>query len=81
MRDNLRSFILEDDFRIIILENKINVMNYLEMGHFDNTRVSIRYKKNNRVCNLIIKGKNLVVSKLKSKEVLINGIINTLEFR
>jgi putative membrane fusion protein len=30
---------------------------------------------------VIIKGKNLVVSKLKSKEVLINGIINTLEFR
>lgn len=81
MQKNIRSFILEDEFRITVLINKINVVNYLEMGHFDNTRLCIKYEKEGRICNLTIKGKNLVVSKLKSKEVLIIGNISTIEFR
>lgn len=78
---NIRSYILEDEFRITILINKINVVNYLEMGHFDNNKVMIRYLKNDKSHNLIIKGRNLVVSKLKMKEVLIEGIIDNIEFR
>lgn len=78
---NIRSYILEDEFRITILIDKINIVNYLEMGHFDNNKVMIRYLKNDKSHNLIVKGRNLVVSKLKMKEVLIEGIIDNIEFR
>ncbi len=81
MANNIRSYILEDEFKITILNNKINIVNYEEMGHFDNNRVSVKYEKDGRICTLIIKGKNLVVSKLKSKEVLILGVISNIEFR
>ena len=59
----------------------LNTDDYFEMGFFDNNRVNIKYKKNDRISSLTIKGKNLVVSKLKNKEVLILGNISNLEFR
>lgn len=77
----LRSYILEDEFKITILIDKINIANYEEMGHFDNNKVIVRYIKNNTIHNLIIKGRNLIVSKLKKNEVLIEGVIDNLEFR
>ena len=51
------------------------------MGHFDNNKVMVRYIKNNTTHNLIIKGRNLIVSKLKKNVVLIEGVIDNLEFR
>lgn len=79
--NGLRSYILEDEFKVTILINKINIVNFKEMGHFDNNKVIVRYMKNDNNHNLIIKGRNLVVSKLKRCEVLIEGVIDALEFR
>lgn len=79
--NGLYSYILDNDFKIVILINKINIVNFYELGHFDNNKVIIRYKIDNNIHTLIIKGKNLVVSKLKIKEVLIEGVIDNIEFR
>lgn len=79
--NGLYSYILDNDFKIVILVNKINIVNFYELGHFDNNKVIIRYKIDNNIHTLIIKGKNLVVSKLKIKEVLIEGVIDNIEFR
>ena len=70
--NGLYSYILDNDFKIV---------NFYELGHFDNNKVIIRYKIDNNIHTLIIKGKNLVVSKLKIKEVLIEGVIDNIEFR
>ena len=78
MFSGIRSYILEDDFKITILDKKINVVNYKERGHFDNNQVIIRYLSNKI---LIIKGKNLSVARLKKNEVLIEGTFSSLEFR
>lgn len=79
--NGLYSYILDNDFKIVILVNKINIVNFYELGHFDNNKVIVRYKIDNNIHALIIKGKNLVVSKLKIKEVLIEGVIDNIEFR
>ena len=79
--NGLRSYILDTEFKVTILNGRINIVNFSEMGHFANNKVIVRYLKNNNTHNLIIKGRNLVVSKLKSNEVLIEGIIDNLEFR
>lgn len=77
----LRSYILEDEFKITILNDKINIANYDSMGHFDNNKVIVNYNKAGDIKSLIINGKQLVVSRLKLNEVLIEGVITSLEFR
>lgn len=79
--NGLRSYILDTEFKVTILNGRINIVNFSELGHFDNNKVIVRFLKNDNTHNLIIKGRNLVVSKLKSNEVLIEGVIDNLEFR
>ena len=75
--NNIRSFLLEDDFEIRIYKNKVNVINYDSIGHFDSNKIMIYYSAG----LIIIKGDNLVVSKLLNDEVLITGIIQNIELR
>lgn len=75
--NGIRSYILENDLKITILDNKINIVNYIDIGHFDSNKIVV--KTNNR--DIIIKGNDLVVSKLMSSEILITGEFNIIEFR
>lgn len=77
----LKTYILEDEFRVTVLNGRVNIVNYKEMGHFDSNKVIVRYEVDKFSHNLIIKGKNLVVAKLKKCEVLIVGVIDNIEFR
>ena len=74
--NNFRSYLLDEEFKITIIENKVDIVNYDEIGHFDSNKVIIRYKDK----RLIIKGNNLVVSRLLVDEVLVTGNIKNIEF-
>lgn len=73
----IKSYILEKDTKIIILNNKINVVNYIDIGHFDSNKIVIKLKDK----NIIIKGNELVISKLLDDEILITGDLYNIEFR
>ena len=73
----IRSYIYENDTKITILNNKINIANYIDIGHFDSKKIVV--KLNNK--NIIINGNNLVVSKLLDSEILITGEFSSIEFR
>lgn len=73
----IRSYINESDTKITIVNNKLNVTNYIDIGHFDTNKVIIKLKDK----NLIIRGNDLVVSKLLDSEVLITGEFTNIEFR
>ena len=75
--DEIKSYILENDLKITIFDNKINIVNYIDIGHFDSNKIVV--KTNNK--DITVKGSNLVVSKLMNSEILITGDFNTLEFR
>ena len=75
--NNIRSFLLEDDFEIRIYKNRINIVNYDSIGHFDPNKINIYYSNG----LITIKGDNLVVSKLLKDEVLITGIIKNIEMQ
>ena len=75
--DGIRSYIAEDDIKITIINNKINITNYIDIGHFDNNKIVVKLKNK----NIIIKGENLVVSKLLDSEILITGEFYNMEFR
>lgn len=73
--DKLRTYIMEDEFEIRLLNNRLNIINYEFIDHLDQNKIIIRHKTG----KVNIKGKNLVVSKLLKDELLIIGEINNLE--
>ncbi len=75
--DKLRSYVLENDFKMTILDDKIDIINYLSVEHFDLNKVIIEYTKG----YIHINGNNLVVTRLVTDEILITGSIKTIEFR
>lgn len=75
--DKLRNYVLETDFKITILKNKIDVLNYISIEHFDSNKIMIKYSEG----ILVINGTSLVVSKLLTDEVLITGVIKGIELR
>ena len=74
---NFRSFLLEDNFEIHIYPNKINIVNYSSMGHFDSNKIIVYHDSG----HITIKGEDLVVAKLLIDEVLITGSITSIEMR
>ena len=72
-----RSYIQESDTKINKIKNKINIINYKDIISFDSNIVIIKLDKK----NIIIKGEDLVVSKLMNDEVLITGVFKNIEFR
>ena len=77
MIKRIRNFLLEDEFKIIILKNKINICNYESIEYVDNDQIII--KNINEL--LLIKGKDLVITKLLHDEILITGMIKNIEMR
>lgn len=75
MINKVRSYLLEEEFTVNIFKNKVNVINYTNIDHFDINKVVIRHSDG----ILKITGRNLVVSKLLIDEVLITGDIQNIE--
>ena len=75
MFDGLVSYIKDEEFRINIYHNKINIVNYLDVISLDEDRVSIKYNEG----NIVIKGEDLLVKKILDKEILIIGSIKLIE--
>ena len=63
--------------KIIILKNKLNVINFLNIDQFSDNKIVLKTTNT----NIIITGSNLVISKLITDEVLINGNFSKIEFR
>lgn len=75
--NGIRSYILEEETKITIFKNKINIVNYKDIGHFDSNKIVIKFDNK----EVLIKGSDLVVSKLMNDEILITGNFNNIEFR
>ena len=75
--NGIRSYILENDLKITIVKNKINIVNYNDIGHFDSNKIVVKTDSQ----DIIVKGSGLVVSKLMNSEILITGEFTTIEFR
>lgn len=73
--NKLDRYITDKNYKIIIKENNIDIINYKEIKDFSNTKILI---VNNKGITTII-GENLVVSKMQDNEVLITGKIKTIE--
>ena len=74
LMNRVNNYLCDREYKIIIKENYINIINYDEIVDFSLTKVSIKY--NNKL--IIIEGKNLVISKMLEQEVLITGNISNV---
>ena len=74
---DMRDYILEKEFKIIYLNNKLDVVNYTNISHFDTNKIIINHSNG----SITISGNNLYVSKLLIDELLIEGSIERIEFR
>ena len=73
----IRSYFKEDELEIRVYKDKVNVINYDAIGHFDSNKVIVYYENG----HMVITGTGLVVSKLIKDEVLIIGKIGNIELR
>lgn len=69
------NYIRNDEFKMLILDKKINIVNYTNILSMTEERISIMTS----IGRIIIKGINLSVKKLLNKEVLIEGTILNIE--
>lgn len=70
----LDRYLTDNEYKITITNNYLNIINYQEILDFSNKEISIRH--NNGIT--IIKGNNLVVSKMQDEELLIKGDIKSI---
>lgn len=74
---DMRNYILEQDFKLTYLKDKVDIVNYTNISHFDSNKIIINSLKQ----SIVISGENLFVSKLLIDELLIEGNIEKIEFR
>ena len=72
---DLRNYISDVEFRVNLYKDKVHIVNYTKIDTIENSRISIWYSS----CMLIIKRKELALKKLLDDEILIKGIINSVE--
>lgn len=73
----LKEYIYDRDFQTLILKDMINILNYTEIISFSSDKIIVKYAKG----SLVVNGKNLVITKLLDSELLVKGIVSTIEFR
>lgn len=73
---NIREYIKNDNFKITIIKNKIDIENYLDIGSISDNEIIILIDNE----KIKIKGKKLKITKLLNNEILILGEFNNIIF-
>ena len=68
---------MEEKFEFRFIEDKLDVINYNSITHFDSNKIIISYNNG----YITINGMNLSVSKLLNNEIMINGKLSSIEIR
>ena len=71
----LDRYLVDKDYTINLKNNKLHIMNYIEIEDFSNTRIIIQHNKG----KTIITGEDLILSKMLDDELLVIGKIKTIE--
>lgn len=75
--DRINNYINEENFKITIGINYVNIINYTKILDFNSNLISIKY--NDIIID--IAGTNLVVNKMLKDEILIKGNIDNVKLR
>lgn len=70
--NNIRNYIGEDSFRIIIYEDKVDIVNYNKIIDISDNKIVLD--------KIIVEGENLKIKKLLDNELLLFGKIGKIYF-
>ena len=73
----LNEYINEDGYEIRILDNVLDISNYIEIREFSSTQIVIIHKN----AKTIIEGSNLVIKVMLDSEIKITGNITNILLR
>ena len=71
--NDIRNLISEDNFKIIIYDNYIDIINYSKIINISDSLLTIKSNK-----KILIYGKNLKINKLLDNELLIMGEVDKI---
>ena len=71
--NDIRNLINEDNFKIIIYDNYIDIINYSKIINISDSLLTIKFNK-----KILIYGKNLKINKLLDNELLIMGEVDKI---
>ena len=74
IKDRLDNYLHDREYKIIIKENYVNIINYDEIIDFTLNKISVKYQGK----TIIIEGANLTISKMVIDEVLVTGKITNI---
>ena len=77
MHNRVKDYILDNEFRLTLFKDRVNIVNYSKLLQIDNKEMII----SNSYSKIYIKGTNLVLNKLLDNELLISGLIFSIEVK
>ena len=75
MLEKSSNYIVDREFRLTLFKDMVNVINYSKIISLEENYISIIANEK----KILIKGNNLVLKKILDNELLIKGIINSIE--
>lgn len=75
MLKKINNYINDNNFKLSLYKNKLNIVNYKKLLSLEENYISILLEKK----KLIIKGSNLFLIKILDNELLIKGNIKNIE--
>lgn len=72
--NRVENYLYDREYKIILKDNQINIINYDEIIDFSLTKISIRIKQK----IIIIEGTKLIISKMLEDEVLVTGNVSNI---
>lgn len=75
IKDRINNYLNDNEFRVTVFANKIDIINYTSILDFSSTEISV--KVNNKI--VIVTGDDLVISKMYDDELLIKGKISNIK--
>ncbi len=74
--NNIKNFLYDQKYFISIYDEKIHLFNYETIIKFSDQNLIFKFE----LFKLIIKGEKLIVKKLFNNEVLIDGLVESVNF-
>ena len=74
---SINKYLLENDFKMVLTDNYIDILNYQEVSLFDDNRIIIKNKNG----IITIFGNNLNMSKWMNNEILVSDEVIKIEMR
>ena len=72
--DRFDNYLYDREYKIIVKDGSVNIVNYDEIVDFTLTKISVRHK--NKI--IIVEGHDLIISKMIDNEVLVVGNIEVV---